>query len=127
MVGSQLTKIAYFVDSFPETSETFVFNEILALQSMGVAIEVFSLSQPAKMSLHPHAAALSARTHYYVPQMDCRVEKAIAHLGHAIRRPVRYVHAWRWANSIDEDLSWNFKRMGSFAHVLASLAVDHIH
>jgi glycosyltransferase involved in cell wall biosynthesis len=120
-------RIAYFVDCFPVTSETFVINEIVALEKMGAAVEVFSINQPTKIAPHAHAAALSSRTNYYSARMDQSVNKAREHFIHAAKHPFRYLRAFQWAKSNDEDLFWNFKRMGSFARFLKTLAITHIH
>jgi len=47
-------KIAYILNSFPKTSETFIYNEILHLSNLECTINIFSLSQPkGKMLYNP--------------------------------------------------------------------------
>ncbi len=39
-------KIGYVLKRFPRLSETFVLNEILALERAGIEVEIFSLLKP---------------------------------------------------------------------------------
>ncbi|MBT0571522.1 glycosyltransferase [Curvibacter sp. CHRR-16] len=59
-----MTRIAYLSPAMPALSETFVYEELLALERTGVAVEPFSVRQPAKPV--PAQQALAQRvTHLY--------------------------------------------------------------
>ena len=63
-IGQSDLRIAYVVKRFPRFSETFVVNEILAHESMGVAIEVFSLRPPSDTHFQDQIARVLAPTNY---------------------------------------------------------------
>lgn len=50
--------IGYVLKKFPRASETFILNEILALQRQGVDVTVFSLNRPDDGVFHPGLAEL---------------------------------------------------------------------
>ena len=51
------TKVAYLVSRFPKLTETFVVYELLALEAMGVAVELYPLLRTRQRLTHPEAAA----------------------------------------------------------------------
>ncbi len=52
MRKSRSPRVGYVVKRFPRLSETFVLNEILELERLGVPIEIFSLLEPAEEVRH---------------------------------------------------------------------------
>jgi len=60
-------KIAYLVSRFPKLSETFIVDEILALERRGVEIELFALLREDGPVLQPEAEALRHRCHVASP------------------------------------------------------------
>ena len=57
-------KIGYILKKFPRLSETFILNEILALEDRGIEVEVFSLKRPDDEPLHPALERLRANVTY---------------------------------------------------------------
>ena len=57
-------RIGYVLKRFPRLSETFVLNEILALERAGVEVEVFSLLRPPAEDRHALLAELKAPVTY---------------------------------------------------------------
>ena len=57
-------KVAYVMSRFPKLSETFVLNEILAVERLGVDVALYPLIRERADRLHPGAAALVERAHY---------------------------------------------------------------
>lgn len=80
-----MEKLAYVVKRYPRFSETFIVNEILALESMGVELEIFALQ----------------------PCSDTHFQNAISH----VRAPVRYLpsaaikaeHLWDALRGVAQD------------------------
>jgi len=60
-------KVAYLVSRFPKLSETFIVDEILALERRGVGIELFSLVRQRERVVHPEAHELARRCHVAAP------------------------------------------------------------
>src|SRR5215472_5418437 len=57
-------KIAYVVSRFPRLTETFVLNEVLALKSFGVPVEVFAMRHQHEAVVHTEARQLEPSVHY---------------------------------------------------------------
>lgn len=61
-------RIGYVVKRFPRLSETFIVNEVLALERRGLAIEIFSLKEPRSEPRHDDLLrALRAPVTYLSP------------------------------------------------------------
>lgn len=57
-------RIGYVLKRFPRFSETFILNELLALQALGVRLHVFSLLKPPNEPRHARIADLRAPVTY---------------------------------------------------------------
>jgi colanic acid/amylovoran biosynthesis glycosyltransferase len=82
--------VAHVVSRFPKISETFILNEILELERLGLRVEVFSLLRERAPVRHAEAAALADR---------CVYGSSVGPLVHAQlhwlrRRPGAYLRAW---------------------------------
>jgi glycosyltransferase involved in cell wall biosynthesis len=63
--------VGYVLRKFPKLSETFVLNEILGLESLGVKVHIFSLLPPRDPRFHEGLARLKAPV-WYVPGFSDR-------------------------------------------------------
>ncbi len=57
-------RIAVVVKGYPRLSETFIAQEILALEQRGLEIEIWSLRHPTERAIHPMHKAIAARVAY---------------------------------------------------------------
>jgi glycosyltransferase involved in cell wall biosynthesis len=57
-------RIAVVVKGYPRLSETFIAQEILALEQRGLEIEIWSLRHPTERAVHPMHKAIKARVAY---------------------------------------------------------------
>jgi colanic acid/amylovoran biosynthesis glycosyltransferase len=57
-------RVAYVMSRFPKLTETFVLNEIIAVDKLGVAAAVYPLLRQRETLLQPGAAELVERAHY---------------------------------------------------------------
>jgi glycosyltransferase involved in cell wall biosynthesis len=57
-------KVAYVIRSWPRLSQTFVLNEILALERLGVHITIFAMTPAAEPFAQPQVANVAAQVHY---------------------------------------------------------------
>jgi glycosyltransferase involved in cell wall biosynthesis len=65
MVESQPYKqIGYILRSYPRLSQTFVLNEILALEQVGVAIQIFAVTDPHEKVVQSQVSQVRAPVHY---------------------------------------------------------------
>jgi len=57
-------RIAITVKGYPRLSETFIAQEILALEERGIALEIWSLRHPTERAVHPMNRKIRARVTY---------------------------------------------------------------
>ena len=57
-------RIAVVVKGYPRLSETFIAQEILALEQRGLNLEIWSLRHPTERAVHPMHKAITARVSY---------------------------------------------------------------
>jgi glycosyltransferase involved in cell wall biosynthesis len=57
-------RIAVVVKGYPRLSETFIAQEILALEQRGLELEIWSLRHPTERAVHPMHKAIKARVAY---------------------------------------------------------------
>jgi colanic acid/amylovoran biosynthesis glycosyltransferase len=88
---NEAPKLAYIVSRFPKLTETFVLNEILALEAEGVSIELFPLLRERQAVQHPEARRWSDRAHFHRFVSSSIVA---AQLYHIRRNPKRYFGLW---------------------------------
>ena len=77
--------IGYIVSLFPCWSETFILNEIIALQERGVPVRIFSLKPPSEPLVHDAAKRLLAEVIYPPPWWRL----FLSLLATVVRQPVR--------------------------------------
>ena len=65
--ASQPARVIYLLKMFPRFSETFILNEILGLEALGVDVRIYSLKRPNDGKFHAELARLRARVRY-VPE-----------------------------------------------------------
>src|SRR6266446_445 len=65
MVSERL-RVAYLVKTFPRLSETFILNEILGVEELGLELEIFSLRRlpPESEPVHPDVAKVKGPVRY---------------------------------------------------------------
>jgi glycosyltransferase involved in cell wall biosynthesis len=61
-------RLAYLFSRYPIVSQTFCDTEILALERLGVELELYSVYPPPTSFRHGHAARIKAPIHYAPPQ-----------------------------------------------------------
>jgi glycosyltransferase involved in cell wall biosynthesis len=114
---------------FPKLSETFVLYEMLALEELGVDVEIFPLLLEREAVHHREAARLAARAH------RARIGSLIgAQWWWLRRRPRAYLASWRAALTGNARSPAFFLRAlavvpvaALFARRMRELRVEHIH
>ncbi len=122
--------VAFILKGYPRLSETFIAQEIRALEKRGLAIHIFSLRHPTEHDVHPIHHEIQAPV-TYLPE-------------YLYQEPVRVLRAWRagrkrpgyraaltsWARDLCRDPTANRVRRFGQALVLANEiapAVRHLH
>lgn len=117
--------IAVILKGYPRLSETFVAQELLALEQAGFKLRLFSMRHPTDPTIHPVHEQIRAPVVYlpeYLYQEPIRVLRALVKLW----RVPRFRAAFRvWRSDLSRDLSPNrFRRFGQAAVLTAELPAD---
>jgi glycosyltransferase involved in cell wall biosynthesis len=83
-------RVIYIVRSWPRLSQTFVVNEVLALERRGVHLDVVSLVRSGEKVVQPQVADVRAKVTYLD---DPRPRRLRAHLSAFAATPGRYLSA----------------------------------
>ena len=73
--------VGFVLKGYPRLSESFIAQEILALERRGLAIRLYALRRPAETATHPVHDAIAAPVRYLPEYLH--------------REPVRVLRAWR--------------------------------
>ena len=122
--------VAFVLKGYPRLSESFIAQEIRALEARGLGIEIVSLRHPTDREVHPVHREIAAAVTYlpeYLYQEPLRVLRA----WRAARRLAGYTRAWRqWRADLARDPTANRIRRFGQACVLATEVaprVGHLH
>ena len=81
MPAPDARRVAVVVKGYPRLSETFIAQEILALEGRALDLEIWSLRHPTEQAIHPMNKAIRARVTYlpeYLYQEPLRVLRSLA-------------------------------------------------
>ena len=109
--------------AFPNTSETFILNEIDGLENNGISISLFSLSHNAGEVLHDLAKKWVPRTHWTPLLFSPTLWRA--HLHFALTKPEKYFYALRHYR--DYGGKKDFIKAVYFARVIKEEEIRHIY
>jgi glycosyltransferase involved in cell wall biosynthesis len=127
-------RVLYVLKRFPRLSETFIINEIRALERTGAVIEIVSLMHPEAGEHQEIARDVAARIDY-VPTgaISLLARVASAHAQTALANPFGYVHALgaalRWSLDARKRMSlWkHFARAGYVAAIARGRGHERMH
>jgi glycosyltransferase involved in cell wall biosynthesis len=119
MTNTPTPTLAVVVKGWPRLSETFIAQELLALQESGQQFEIWSLRFPTDKKIHPLHQAISASIKYlpeYLHQEPARVWRA----WRSARKLTGFKKAWQlWRKDFARDKTRNRIRRFGQACVLA--------
>lgn len=129
--GPGRPRVAYVMSRFPKLTETFVINEILAVERQGIDVDIYPLRRERGGAIHPGAAELMDRAHY-IPFLSWEVVRS--QLWYLARRPRRYLGAlgallrgtWGSPRFLLVGLVI-FPKVAHGARVMAASGVRHVH
>ena len=124
-------RVAYVMSRFPKLTETFVLDEMIAVERHGVDVELFPLLRERATRIHDEARPWIPRAHY-LPFLSLAILRSNAAM--LARRPRRYFGALA-AMVRGTARSWNFLLggIGIFPKVVHAaremerLGVRHVH
>ena len=124
-------RVAYVMSRFPKLTETFVLDEMIAVERHGAAVELFPLLRERTDRVHAEAVPWIPRAHYLPFLSPAILASNVALL---VRRPRRYLGALG-AMLAGTARSWNFllggigifPKVAHMARRMEVLGVRHVH
>jgi glycosyltransferase involved in cell wall biosynthesis len=119
--------IGYILKKFPVLSETFILNELLALEARGARLQVFALERPNDPRFHEDLPKLRARVSY-VPDVF-EMGRLLEH-GRRVRKSCRkgYFRALRYVlRRPRPTFFWRFLQAAFVANEARRLGLSHLH
>ncbi|VUX47507.1 Glycosyl transferase [Candidatus Defluviicoccus seviourii] len=111
--------VAVILKGYPRLSETFIANEILALERSGLDLRLFSLRHPTDAAVHPVHRRIQAPV-VYLPEYLHHAPLRVWQAWRTVRRWPHYEHARAaWLRDLRRDPSRNRVRRFGQAIVLA--------
>ncbi len=123
-------RVAFVLKGYPRLSETFIAQEILALEQRGLDVLIVSLRQPTDRTLHPVHRLIGAAL-LYLPEYLYQEPRRLWQGWRRARRQPGYRRAWRvWLADLVRDPTPNrIRRFGQAVVLAAELPADigHLH
>ncbi len=126
--------VAYVVKRYPRLTETFILNEIRAMERLGAALHIVSLLPPEPPPHHPATAEVKAPVHFLPPEFVAKAVTLVRAHGAVFRAaPLRYAGAfgraifWAGISLAPYAVSKQFARAGFLAAVCRRSGARHIH
>lgn len=107
--------VAYLVRSWPRLTQTYVLDEVLGLERLGLRLHIFALVRPDETLVQPEVRSVRAPVSYLDGRRGWRA--ATDHLQVALATPARYLGAvWYMASRTEADRGYRVSsRVGCFA------------
>ena len=126
--------IGYMLKRYPRLSETFILNEMRALERLGTHLHVFSLMRPEEALSHPAVMELHAPVTYLPETWTAKIRAvARAHATMAWTVPRRYLQAagrafwWSLRSRRPLSICKQFLRSGFMAVACREQHIVHLH
>jgi len=120
-------RIGYILRRFPSLSETFILNEVLAMEGLGTKVEVYSILQPRDPKFHEGITRLQASIRYIPTLGDL---KSLARYN---RRAYRSF-GWRYLRVLASCVAtfkpmqvWRFFQAAYIAERARERKIEHFH
>jgi glycosyltransferase involved in cell wall biosynthesis len=123
-------RIAVVVKGYPRLSETFIAQEILALEERGIDLEIWSLRHPTDNAVHPMHERIRAPVAYLPEYLYREPLRVLRGLLWSLRRPAFGAVMRAFWHDLRRDLTPNRMRRLGQAFVMARElpdAVAHMH
>jgi glycosyltransferase involved in cell wall biosynthesis len=123
-------RIAVVLKGYPRLSETFIAQELLALERRGLLLEIWSLRRPTDRALHPMHTQIRAPIAYLPEYLRDAPLRVLAGLAAALRRPHFPVLLKLFARDFRRDpTASRIRRLGQALVLARELPADvaHLH
>lgn len=122
-------KVGYLLKVFPKISETFILQEVLDLETLGLDLSIFALQRPANSITHGLADQVRAPITYLPDSFFAFCRSSLwAHMRLLFASPRRYVSTVRfWFQTAERPSFSKFLQAGSLATALVDAHINHLH
>lgn len=118
-------RVAFVLKGYPRLSETFIAQEILALEERGLAIEIVSLRHPTDRTRHPVHDRIAAPVRYLPEYLKDAPRRVLASWRRARRLPGYRTALRTWLADLARDATPNrVRRFGQALVLAAELSPD---
>lgn len=93
-MNSKHARLGVVVKGWPRLSETFIAQELVALEEAGIDFEIWSLRHPTDTKTHPLHDRLRAQVNYLPEYLKDEPLRVLQGFFYALKRP-RFTAAWR--------------------------------
>ena len=124
------TRLAVVLKGYPRLSETFIAQELLALEQRGYRLEIWSLRLPTDRAVHPVHTRIQAPVHYLPEYLHRQPRRVLQAAINALRLPGVGRALRVWLRDLARDPSRNrVRRFGQALALAAELspAVDYLY
>ena len=118
-------RLGYLYSRYPVISQTFCDTEMLALERLGVALEIGSIYPPLTSLRHEHISRLRAPIHYAPPQQILRIWEKDAKTTGKWPRELVEIHERNYGPSVKAEQ--RARNALYFANLFTRNGVDHFH
>ena len=120
-------RIGYILRSYPRLSQTFILNEILALEERGVHLDLFPITDPGEQVQQPQVANVRGRVQYLEQAWKSSVGRWANHARLMLSQPLRYFSTLRYVvnhTELDEGYTAS-SRFACFEQAVYMLGLLH--
>lgn len=115
-------RIGYVLKRYPRYSETFVVNEILALEQRGLALDIFTLRPPCETHFQDIIARVRAPVHYLPPRASRAVD-----FWEALQAAAQWVSAERLLDAARDESAHDVYQALLLAQIIRERGIGHLH
>ena len=120
-------RIGFLLKTYPKLSETFVLEEILGLERLGMKLHIFSLNPPKDEVVHRGFENVAASV-TYIPAIGVNVSGVVAQFKFLVRNPWRYAKTLAFALTRAEGGGLrDLLRAGMLGEKLRQAGITHLH
>lgn len=117
-------KVLYCLNLFPALTETFILNEIIKAQELGIQIEVFAFRKRNEKAVHDRVKDVKS---IYYSKADRKFQKIATHLYFFMANPFAYVKTVFFAANPKNGIRKLFLNHLGDAKLIKTIAPDLIH
>ena len=120
--------LGFLVKTYPKISETFILQEILALQDQYPGFYIFAMQRPTDNEFHAAFDQVSANVEYLPTRSTISGSSPILHLKYLCRRPWRYLSTiWALLQRVEDFKFAQFDQALGFTVSAEAKGIRHIH